>query len=145
MVRKVINFKQLAVTPLKIEIPRIAKKKVLSAAWKEAGEFYVSALDGAPPPALAREQETKNESTRRRLITRAPLLSVQPKTPKTTDVEGKFASSAWGKKLAARSAKAAMTDLDRYKAKAAKGKAGKAKPAAAAAAPKGKALAAKAK
>jgi ribosomal protein L14E/L6E/L27E len=38
MVRKVINFKQLAVTPLKIEIPRIAKKKVLSAAWKDAGE-----------------------------------------------------------------------------------------------------------
>lgn len=76
MVRQVINFKQLAVTPMKIEIPRIAKKKVMSAAWKEA------------------------------------------------DVDGKFAASAWGKKLAARSAKAAMTDLDRYKAKAAKAKAG---------------------
>eukprot|EP00878_Enallax_costatus_P046045 GHUV01055632.1.p1 GENE.GHUV01055632.1~~GHUV01055632.1.p1 ORF type:complete len:165 (-),score=37.47 GHUV01055632.1:282-776(-) len=32
------------------------------------------------------------------------------------DVAGKFASSAWGKKLAARSSKAAMTDFDRYKA-----------------------------
>jgi large subunit ribosomal protein L14e len=31
-------------------------------------------------------------------------------------VAGRFAASAWGKKLAARSAKAAMTDLDRYKA-----------------------------
>jgi hypothetical protein len=38
MVRRVIGFKQLAVTPMKIEIPRIAKKKVLAAAWKEAGE-----------------------------------------------------------------------------------------------------------
>ena len=29
------------------------------------------------------------------------------------DVANKFASTAWGKKLAARSAKAAMTDFDR--------------------------------
>ena len=54
------------------------------------------------------------------------------KKTKKTDVDGKFAASAWGKKLAARSAKAAMTDLDRYKAKAAAKKkaGGKAKAAA---------------
>jgi hypothetical protein len=62
---------------------------------------------------------------------RAPVVAPPLNTPSTpslplykTDVEGKFAASAWGKKLAARSAKAAMTDLDRYKAKAAAKKAG---------------------
>lgn len=50
-----------------------------------------------------------------------PLLLPTKKTQNpNTDVDGKFAASAWGKKLAARSAKAAMTDLDRYKAKAGK-------------------------
>lgn len=37
-----------------------------------------------------------------------------------TDIAGKFAASAWGKKLAARQSKANMTDLDRYKAMVAK-------------------------
>jgi large subunit ribosomal protein L14e len=36
------------------------------------------------------------------------------------DIAGKFAASAWGKKLAARQAKANMSDLDRYKAMVAK-------------------------
>jgi hypothetical protein len=36
------------------------------------------------------------------------------------DIAGKFAASAWGKKLAARQSKANMTDLDRYKAMVAK-------------------------
>lgn len=118
MVRQVINFKQLAVTPMKIEIPRIAKKKVLLGAWKEAGESWccrfrsslvlLSSLSLSPPPARA--------------LT-LPLSPAPPSHEKktNTDVDGKFAASAWGKKLAARSAKAAMTDLDRYKAKAGKG------------------------
>jgi len=38
-------------------------------------------------------------------------------------VTDKFASSAWGKKLAARAAKANMSDFDRYKATVAKCKA----------------------
>lgn len=131
MVRKVINFKQLAVTPLKIEIPRIAKKKVLSAAWKEAGELVSS---GGPRRLVSR--------CRRDSRSPPPLFPPPPNNNnRKTDVEGKFASSAWGKKLAARSAKAAMTDLDRYKAKAAKAK----KPAAAAATKTVKAPAAKAK
>jgi len=41
-------------------------------------------------------------------------------SPLPADIAGKFAASAWGKKLAARSAKANMTDLDRYKAMVAK-------------------------
>jgi hypothetical protein len=59
MVRQVINFKQLAVTPMKIEIPRIAKKKVLSAAWTSAGEEKEQSLRAARalsrgrPPAAA--------------------------------------------------------------------------------------------
>lgn len=36
------------------------------------------------------------------------------------DIANKFAASAWGKKLAARQAKANMSDLDRYKAMVAK-------------------------
>jgi large subunit ribosomal protein L14e len=40
-------------------------------------------------------------------------------------VSAKFAATAWGKKLAARSAKAAMTDFDRYKAAVAKSKKGR--------------------
>lgn len=35
-----------------------------------------------------------------------------PATP--PDIAGKFAASAWGKKLAARRAKAAMSDFDRW-------------------------------
>jgi large subunit ribosomal protein L14e len=41
-------------------------------------------------------------------------------------VAGKFSSSAWGKKLAARQAKANMSDLDRYKAMVAKAQRSKA-------------------
>jgi large subunit ribosomal protein L14e len=38
------------------------------------------------------------------------------------DVLAKFAATSWGKKLAARSAKAAMSDFDRYKAAVEKSK-----------------------
>jgi hypothetical protein len=46
-------------------------------------------------------------------------------THATTDVNGKFAATAWGKKLAARAAKAATTDFDRFKAAVAKSKQGR--------------------
>ena len=39
---------------------------------------------------------------------------------KAADVQAKWAASAWGKKLAARAAKASMTDFDRFEAKVAK-------------------------
>eukprot|EP00775_Hariotina_reticulata_P012181 gene12181-12318_t len=70
--RRVMNFKRLALTDIKVEIPRLASKKVLTEAFNAA------------------------------------------------DVAGKFSSSAWGKKLAARQTKANMSDLDRYKAMVAK-------------------------
>ncbi len=38
------------------------------------------------------------------------------------DVAGKFASSAWGQKLAKQAAKSATTDFDRFKAAVAKAK-----------------------
>ena len=45
-VRRIVNFKRLQLTDYKIDIPRIAKKKVLAAALEESG--------GPPllPPAL---------------------------------------------------------------------------------------------
>lgn len=39
-VRRQMNFKRLALTPYKIEIPRLAKKKVLKAALEESGAPY---------------------------------------------------------------------------------------------------------
>ena len=36
--RRVINFKRLALTDLKIDIPRIAKKKVLKEAYESGGD-----------------------------------------------------------------------------------------------------------
>ena len=35
--RRMMNFKRLALTPYKVEIPRLAKKKVLKAALEESG------------------------------------------------------------------------------------------------------------
>lgn len=37
-VRRILNFKRLALTDFKIDIPRVAKKKVLESALKESGE-----------------------------------------------------------------------------------------------------------
>ncbi len=42
------------------------------------------------------------------------------RTACVTDVEGKFAASSWGKKLARQAAKKTATDFDRYKAMKAK-------------------------
>mmetsp|Transcript_19260 Transcript_19260/g.33234 ORF Transcript_19260/g.33234 Transcript_19260/m.33234 type:complete len:144 (+) Transcript_19260:38-469(+) len=72
--RRVVNFKRLALTDMKIDLPRLASKKVVTAKFAEA------------------------------------------------DVLAKFASSAWGKKLAKQSSKAAMTDFDRFKAAVTKSK-----------------------
>jgi len=71
-VRRVENFKRLAITDYKIDIPRLAKKSVLKKALED------------------------------------------------NDVFAKFAASSWGQKLAKRDAKAAQTDLDRYKTAVAK-------------------------
>ena len=43
MVRRQMNFKRLVLTDFKIDIPRLAKKKVLTAALEESG---------APPRCL---------------------------------------------------------------------------------------------
>lgn len=45
--RRVINFKRLALTDLKVEIPRLASKKVLTEAFKAAGEAAQSGTPGA--------------------------------------------------------------------------------------------------
>jgi large subunit ribosomal protein L14e len=50
----------------------------------------------------------------------AVLTGLVPVALSSADIANKFAASAWGKKLAARQAKANMTDLDRYKAMVAK-------------------------
>jgi len=48
-------------------------------------------------------------------ITRCPKPAALEAALKEADIAGKWAKSNWGKKLAAHSAKRAMTDLDRYK------------------------------
>jgi len=73
-IRKVVNFKRLTLTDYKLDIPRLAQKKVVAEAFS------------------------------------------------STDVLAKFAATSWGKKLAARSAKAATSDFDRYKAAVEKSK-----------------------
>ena len=45
----------------------------------------------------------------------SPAFPCAPSSP-AAEVEAKFAKSAWGQKLSKRSAKAAMSDFDRYKA-----------------------------
>ena len=72
--RRVVNFKRLAITDLKIDITRMAAKKVITAKFAEA------------------------------------------------DVLGKFANSAWGRKVAKQAAQSATTDFDRFKAAMAKAK-----------------------
>lgn len=53
-------------------------------------------------------------------IPRLAKKAVLKKAIEDADVFNKFASSAWGQKLAKRDAKAATTDFDRYKATVAK-------------------------
>lgn len=49
--------------------------------------------------------------------------ALRPPPPRAhTDISAKFAASSWGQKLAKRSAKAAATDFDRYKAAVVKAK-----------------------
>ncbi len=50
------------------------------------------------------------------------LPTYLPPCPAPADAFGKFAASAWGKKLAKQASKAAMTDFDRYKAAVTKAK-----------------------
>ena len=53
-------------------------------------------------------------------IPRLAKKSVLKKALEEADVFNKFAASSWGQKLAKREAKAATTDLDRYKSTVAK-------------------------
>lgn len=39
MIRKVTNFKRLSVTDFKVDIPRLASKKVLTAKLAEDGQY----------------------------------------------------------------------------------------------------------
>lgn len=43
-VRRMVNFKRMALTDFKIDIPRLAKKKVLTAALEESGMPLVCLL-----------------------------------------------------------------------------------------------------
>ena len=111
-----INFKRLALTDIKIDVPRLAKKKVLKEAFTSAGvEHYANLL-------------TRGSSvlcfliSMQRHVAAITFLTVC----RPADVEGKFAESSWGKKLEARRKKASLTDLERYKAAVAKTKKSKA-------------------
>lgn len=157
MVRKQINFKRLVLTDFKIDIPRLAKKKVLSAALEESGALlylvrvcccwrkqvvqrhracsglcghilrYVALLvpdlAGAcgavrmavePMARLDRDQGSGVSKKSGKCFGKARPNSAACGT--YADVIEKFNNSAWGRKLAKRASKAAMTDFDRYKA-----------------------------
>ena len=47
--------------------------------------------------------------------TRSPSKEALAAALKAADVEGKWAASAWGKKLAKQAARKNLTDFDRYK------------------------------
>jgi ribosomal protein L14E/L6E/L27E len=142
-VRRIVNFKRLQLTDFKIDIPRVAKKKVLAAALEESGGHSLS-----PPAARGFSKATSTffactdiwpdlltsdwgnschhlharptslmepeACTRLRLTRRAPVWCAE--------VFSKFENSAWGKKLAKRALKTTQTDFDRYQAAVARKK-----------------------
>jgi hypothetical protein len=127
--RRVISFKRMTLTDLKIDIPRLAKKPVVKKAFEDAGEPRSkekgSGLCGSAPrhychwPLQSAVQKLRTHVVSLHIY-RSELLN--PPTPKhhTADVLAKFAASAWGQKLAKREARKSMGDFDRYKATVAK-------------------------
>src|SRR5690349_3728242 len=61
--RRVVNFKRLALTDLKIDIPRLATKKVITAKFSEAGELQriTSILLSSSVHPAARTSSQRNE------------------------------------------------------------------------------------
>ena len=51
-VRRMVNFKRMVLTDFKIDIPRLAKKKVLTAALEESGENCIYHLQTAAAQPL---------------------------------------------------------------------------------------------
>ena len=92
-VRRPINFKRLALTDYKVDIPRQAKKTVLKSALEESG--------GALPVHVAHDG-----------CTVFPVHGVL--TCSCADAFAKFHSSVWGKKLARRKEKEGLTDFERF-------------------------------
>ncbi|KAI8469525.1 MAG: ribosomal protein L14 component of cytosolic 80S ribosome and 60S large subunit [Monoraphidium minutum] len=80
-------------------------------------------------PGLTRRVETFKRLTLTDFVLPIPRLAPKKVVGEkwaAEGVEAKFAATAWGKKLAARASKAAMTDFDRFKAAAEKMKRGRA-------------------
>ena len=50
-VRRMVNFKRMVLTDFKIDIPRLAKKKVLTAALEESGENHLHLRSAAAQPS----------------------------------------------------------------------------------------------
>lgn len=86
------------------ERPQLPSGTAAAAAGRPSGEVDASA--GGPQGARRWQPPTD-----RSILTAPRRAPPAPATP--ADVSAKFAATAWGKKLAARSAKAAMTDFDR--------------------------------
>ena len=129
-----INFKWLSLTDLK------ASGKVVGEDGKSTNHVLprnARQVRLSPPAARAR---ARAQSPRPLILCLStPRFGAQAtlvKAWKALGVLEKWQKSAWGKKLAARSAKAAQTDFDRFEVKVAKQKArkaaGKAAPAKAA-------------
>ena len=128
-----INFKWLSLTDLK------ASGKVVGEDGKSTNHVLprnARQVRLSPPAARARAREVAASTHFVSLYPRFGAQATLVKAWKALGVLEKWQKSAWGKELAARSAKAAQTDFDRFEVKVAKQKArkaaGKAAPAKAA-------------
>ena len=120
-----INFKWLSLTDLK------ASGKVVGEDGKSANHVLprnARQVRLSPPAARARAR-ARSRRVHSYCVSLPPRFGAQAtlvKAWKALGVLEKWQKSAWGKKLAARSAKAAQTDFDRFEVKVAKQKARKA-------------------
>lgn len=70
-VRRVMNFKRLALTDLKVDIPRLAKKKVLSEALSTSGGLLgCRSCSSALLPHSSRRQSRQSQQSPARQISR---------------------------------------------------------------------------
>lgn len=104
--RQAINFKNLALTDIVIEIPRCARQMNFSLRFLLTGP--TRPFHTILPSHL--------------ILSRAPRQKTLTKAFNDADVIGKWEKTSWGKKRAARAQRANLTDFDRFKVMVAKKK-----------------------
>ncbi|RWR81144.1 60S ribosomal protein L14-1-like protein [Cinnamomum micranthum f. kanehirae] len=92
MVRGQMNFKRLSLTDIKIDIPRVPKKKSLVAAMEAAVLYFGFSF----------------------------LVYLLIRSSGMADVKNKWENSSWGRKLIVQRRRASLNDFDRFKVMLAK-------------------------